>query len=130
MHKNNRQEWCAAHPPCSCFVDFLKAFDSVSNAHLWQVLAERGLGSLTLSVVISTAAHDKACVLRQAGLTESFDCTSGVQRSKFLPGPLAPKITKTPLQSDKTGQTSASNGLHCNTELAMQISWQLHMAKL
>ena len=63
-----------------CFVDFKKAFDSIPRASLWEALEGRGLSSLTLSAIKSAYAKDKACVLTQAGLTDSFPCMRGVKQ--------------------------------------------------
>ena len=62
------------------FVDFRKAFDFVPRNALWAALEDRGLSSRTLSAIKSAYAKDRACVLTQEGLTESFPCTKGVKQ--------------------------------------------------
>ena len=63
-----------------CFVDFKKAFDSVPRQRLWQVLASCGVTNKIISCLQSIYSRDKACVLTQEGLTESFECTAGVKQ--------------------------------------------------
>ena len=63
-----------------CFVDFRKAFDSIPRERMWQVLHERGLTGQAISALKSTYEKDKACVLTQEGLTESFPCSIGVKQ--------------------------------------------------
>ena len=63
-----------------CFVDFKKAFDSVPRQRLWEVLASIGVEGDFLACLKSIYAQDEACVLTQAGLTDSFRCTVGVKQ--------------------------------------------------
>ena len=67
-----------------CFVDFRKAFDLILRdcpaQGLWEVMHERGLVGPTISALKSTYEKDKAYVLTQAGLTDSFDCSIGVKQ--------------------------------------------------
>ena len=58
-----------------CFVEFRKAFDSIPRDTLWDTLSIKGLSNLTLSAIQSMYAKESACVLTQAGLTESFPLT-------------------------------------------------------
>ena len=45
-----------------CFVDFRKAFDTVSGAVLWQVLQELGVCGRIADIIKSLYAHDSTAV--------------------------------------------------------------------
>ena len=53
-----------------CFVDFRKAFDTVPQAVLWQVLEDLGVSRRVLTVIQSMYAQDSAAVHTSAGLSE------------------------------------------------------------
>ena len=63
-----------------CFVDFRTAFDSISRERMWQVLHDRGLVGQVISALKSAYESNRACVLTQEGLTDSFPCTIGVKQ--------------------------------------------------
>ncbi len=63
-----------------CFVDFKKAFDSVPRQRLWEILSSIGVQGDILACLRSIYAQDEACVLTQAGLTDTFRCTAGVKQ--------------------------------------------------
>ena len=70
---NKRKLYC-------CFVDFRKAFDSIPRSTMWDVLESKGLSGPTLAAIQSMYEKDKARVLMQEGLTESFTCSKGVMQ--------------------------------------------------
>jgi len=64
----------------TCFVDFKKAFDTVSRPMLWKVLHDVGIRGDVLQCLQSMYANDTACVKTADGLTDSVACTLGVKQ--------------------------------------------------
>ena len=65
----------------SCFVDFGKAFDTVSGGLLWQVLETVGIRGPIFDCIKSLYSHDSAAVRTQEGISDIFDCLMGVKQA-------------------------------------------------
>ena len=66
-------------PHYCCFVDFKKAFDSVSRELLWQCLRDGGIDGTMLAALQSSHNCHGVC-LHPAGLTDPFPCDLGVKQ--------------------------------------------------
>jgi hypothetical protein len=65
----------------TCFVDFRKAFDTVSREKLWRALEGIGVGGRLLACIQSMYSQDQACVSHPTeGLSSTFPCTIGVKQ--------------------------------------------------
>ena len=63
------------------FVDFYKAFDTISHSVLWRVLSETGIRGKMLNVLKGMYASIKSCVRCTGGqLTEYFECLQGLKQ--------------------------------------------------
>lgn len=63
------------------FVDFYKAFDSVSHATLWSVLSRTGIRGRMLNALRGMYASVKSCVRCAGGeLTDYFNCIQGLKQ--------------------------------------------------
>ena len=71
---NKKQLYC-------CFVDFNKAFDSVSHDLLWAKLTEQGVNPQLIKLLKSYYSKSKSCVRTpDQGLTNMFSTTRGVKQ--------------------------------------------------
>ena len=68
----------------SCFVDFKKAFDTVPCGLLWQVLETVGIHGPILDCIKSLYSQDSAAVKSQEGISDIFDCLTGVKQGCLL----------------------------------------------
>ena len=67
------------------FIDFRKAYDSMTREKLWVVLEKRGIGGKMLAALQSMYRVVKARVRVGGELTDSFLCPRGnLQSSNFL----------------------------------------------
>ena len=81
--KQTRQKGETGKLHC-CFVDFRKAFDTVSCAVLWQVLED--LGDINCGRILdkSLYAHDSAAVWSLHSVPSIFRCLMGVKQGCLL----------------------------------------------
>ena len=70
---NNRKLYVA-------FIDFEKAFDSISRKLLWPILVKNGIKGKLLNCIKSMYANVKARIRSGADLTECIACTRGVKQ--------------------------------------------------
>ena len=70
---NNRKLYVA-------FVDFEKAFDSISRKHMWPILLKNRNGAKLYRVVKSMYNDVKAKVRRWATFSDYVNCTRGVKQ--------------------------------------------------
>ena len=71
-------------PLYACFVDYQKAFDSVSHAHLLWKLKMVGVGSKFYDIIKAMYANSYACVKVNKLRTECFKCNIGVRQGDNL----------------------------------------------
>ena len=70
----------AAHAPLyCCFVEFRKAYGSVPRALLWQKLAAAGVSDWMSKAIKALYTSVPMCVSTNEGLTDTFQCTTGVK---------------------------------------------------
>ena len=62
------------------FVDLTKAFDLVKRTKLWEVLLKTGVKGKLFKSLQGMYKTVKACVRTSEGLTEYFDCPSGLKQ--------------------------------------------------
>ena len=62
------------------FVDLTKAFDLVKRTKLWEVLLKIGVKGKLFKSLQGMYKTVKACVRASEGLTEYFDCPSGLKK--------------------------------------------------
>ena len=67
-------------PLFTCFVDFKKAFDSVSHYKLWLKLASIGISSKILTLLQSMYSNAISMVEINSEISSSFPCTKGVRQ--------------------------------------------------
>ena len=67
-------------PLFTCFVDFKKAFDSVSHNKLWLKLASIGISSKILMLLQSMYSNAISMVEINSEISSSFPCTKGVRQ--------------------------------------------------
>lgn len=65
------------------FVDYEKAFDSVNRTMMWNKLIDTGIGGKFLRVIQNLYENAKSCV-KTSGLSELFDCRTGVRQGENL----------------------------------------------
>ena len=63
-----------------CFVDFKKAFDSVSHSLLWSKLSAMNISPEILSLLKSYYSKSSSCVLGSQGQTNYFSLSKGVKQ--------------------------------------------------
>ena len=78
----------ARAPLYCCFVDFRKAYDSVPRALLWQKLTAVGVTDWMLKAIKALYASVPMCVSTNEGLTDTFQCATGVKQGC----PLSPTL--------------------------------------
>lgn len=66
------------------FVDFSKAFDSVSHSHLMYVLIQNGIHGSILKTIRDMYDKLKSCVKMQDGRTDYFECKIGTRQGCML----------------------------------------------
>ena len=75
-------EWRTA--PCTNFIDYEKAFDSLDRNVLWDLIANYRIPSKIISLVKNTYEGTNCRILHEGGLTESFSIKSGVRQGCLL----------------------------------------------
>lgn len=89
-----------------CFVDYLKAFDSVDRESLWLILQKIQLSSKMLKMLKSIYFTVQSCVRSQADLSNFFNCPSGLRQGCML----SPVIFS--LLINEVALNVSSNGKH------------------
>ena len=67
-----------------CFVDFEKAFDTVSHKKLWTTMVQMGFAPHIVSLIRSRYECQKSCVRASSGTSEWFDVLRGVRQGCTL----------------------------------------------
>ena len=67
-----------------CFVDFRKAFDSISREVMFEILPLYGIPSLLVEAIKSLYINTSAIIISPDGETESFDISAGVLQGDTL----------------------------------------------
>ena len=86
----------------AAFIDFCKAFDSISRDSLFAILEKNGLNGKMLKVLKSVYQYTPSCVRCPEGYTDYFECTSGVKQGckcspilfSFVVGEVSNEITR------------------------------------
>jgi hypothetical protein len=63
-----------------CFVDYTRAFDSVTHSKLWQKLVRCGITGKLLNVIRSMYGKIKSCVKLNGKCSDFFECSVGLMR--------------------------------------------------
>ena len=66
------------------YIDFSKAFDSVTHKYLWHCLQSSGIHDQMLAVLKSMYGQLKSCVRTPKGLTQLFDCWVGTRQGCMI----------------------------------------------
>ena len=61
-----------------CFVDYSKAFDSISRTKLWHKLLESNISGKNFSLVHNMYKTAKSCVTSDGQISDTFPCLVGV----------------------------------------------------
>ena len=69
-----------AKPLFACFVDFKKAFDSISHGALWTKLASLGVSNMILTLLQSMYANAISVVQLGTEISSHFPCRKGVRQ--------------------------------------------------
>jgi len=67
-----------------CFVDYSKAFDTISRTELWFKLLECNISGKIFRVVHNMYKSAKSCVSSNGQLSDSFPCLIGVRQGENL----------------------------------------------
>ena len=67
-----------------CFIDYIKAFDSVSHFKLWNKLARCGITGKLLNVIRSMYSKLKSCVRIDGFCSNFFKCNVGLMQGESL----------------------------------------------
>jgi len=125
--KQTRQGKASGKLYC-CFVDFKKAFDTVSRGLLWQVLERAGIRGPSLDCIKSLYAHDSAAVRNSEGISDIFDCLMGVKQGCPLSATLFGLFVDGLEQHlmDTVGHDAPSlSGVHCYVYYYMPMTSSL-----
>ena len=68
-----------------CFVDYQKAFDSVSHVQLWRRLVKLGITGKLLNVVKSMYRQIKSCVRFNDETSDFYTCYKGLVQVRLYP---------------------------------------------
>lgn len=66
------------------FVDFSKAFDSISGDALWVKLKNAYINGKILKVIHNLYDNVKSCVRKNQEYSDFFRCEIGVRQEKFI----------------------------------------------
>ena len=67
-----------------CFVDYTRAFDSVTHSKLWQKLVRCGITGKLLNVIRSMYGKIKSCVKLNGKCSDCFECSVGLIQGESL----------------------------------------------
>ena len=67
-----------------CFVDYLKAFDSIDHAQLWRRMVKVGITGKLLNVIKSMYQQIKSCVRFNNELSDFYTCFKGLVQGEAL----------------------------------------------
>ena len=67
-----------------CFIDFVKAFDSVSHYVLWQKMLKCGISGNLLNLIKSMYSKLKTCVKLDGEFSDFFHCNVGLMQGESL----------------------------------------------
>ena len=75
--RNGKRLYC-------CFIDYKKAFDSISHCNLWTKLLNLGIRGNLFNVIHSIYQNVKSCVKYNGTLSESFKLSIGLMQGEAL----------------------------------------------
>ena len=67
-----------------CFVDYSKAFDSISHTKLWHKLLESNILGIFFNLVHNMYKAAKSCVSNDGQISDTFPCLVGVRQGENL----------------------------------------------
>ena len=68
----------------SCFVDYSKAFDTVSRAALWSKLLNSNVCGKIFIIIVNMYKSVRSCVAANGLLSDIFSCLMGVRQGENL----------------------------------------------
>ena len=94
-----------------CFVDFSKAFDSISREKLFKKLRDYGITGKVYNVILNLYNNDRACVRVGDKMTEEFEIERGVRQGCIL-SPLLFNI----FMADVSKRLGEENGVYLDKD--------------
>ena len=64
----------------SCYVDYSKAFDTVSRTELWSKLLNNNISGKLFQIIYNMYKSAKSCISVNSTLTDNFSCMIGVRQ--------------------------------------------------
>jgi len=100
-----------------CFIDFQKAFDSVSHGLLWKKLSNLGVSSQMCTILHSMYSQAQSVVCTSRGCTEQIQCDKGVRQGC----PLSPTLFA--LYTNDLMSEMSGSGVKLYLPLGVQVSY-------